>query len=228
MQIDAVDLPIVVPQNFDHRDRLGILFDDDLRQQIEDQHEHHCPEYQEQIHHAAHRANQLTGSLCQIVYCDLCGNQGIVNVLDLLVREVGVKVIAVVIERLTEQILFHKDGNGGRIIVDAADLKLVLVAAIGVFQGYGVTLFHAVLFCIGSGNIYFFSGRVQLDIVAVRLYAVQGNAFTAAFLRQGVQTAEAEFFCPAGFCFCRCFQNILICRKHIVGNGILIMCQHRL
>ena len=39
MQVDAVDLPIVVPQNFDHRDRLGILFDDDLRQQIEDQHE---------------------------------------------------------------------------------------------------------------------------------------------------------------------------------------------
>ena len=182
MQVDTIDFPVAVAQNLYHGNGLCILLNDDLRQQIQYQNEHQRAEYQEQTHHAAHRANQLTRCLCQIIHSDFRGNRCIINVCDLLIREVRIEVGIIFVKRLIIKAAIHEHGNGGWIIIDTADLELVLVAAVRVFQGNGIALFYAVLFRICAGNFHLIVRNIQFHIFAVRLYAIQGNTLTAAFL----------------------------------------------
>ena len=70
--VKPIDFRIAIAQNLCHGNGLCILFNDNFRQQVDNQHEHDNAKDIEDCHHVTHGNFQLTRSLCHIVY----GNDG--------------------------------------------------------------------------------------------------------------------------------------------------------
>ena len=98
----------------------------------------------ENAHHIAHRAFELSGGLCEVVDSYLRGDVSAVDIIELAVGKISGEVVLIEVEGLVEVPDIHKHSKSARVVVDIADSELVLLVAEFLVESYLVALFEPV------------------------------------------------------------------------------------